>query len=390
MAWLSKDGFFILRMPVQTFVLVAFILNIGKISRADTPKITRQIETIIVEIGKKYCPDQRVAVWEIGIDSQDKNYSLNGETDHPEAVLALITQIKQTLPAIGIQNQIRILPDETVNGKNFGIVINSVEPLRSGPSVFNDMVTQTLRGLTVEILKSAGGCFLVRTDDGYLGWMEDDRLVVGSDSLKTAWENSYKVVYDDIEGIIYSKSDGKSMPVADVVLGNRFKMIGKQGQWTCVEIPDGRQGFISSQQLVSESEYLARTPTEDKIVATARNLLGRPYLWGANSPKAFDCSGFTQAVYRRNGYLLLRDANMQVNQGVAVDTTNLPENLRPGDLLFFGPNPEQINHVAIYLGNYEYIHCSAWVRINSLKPGTANYDDYLVKNLRYVRRIIGK
>jgi len=367
-----------------------FIFSIGKICQADTTEVKQQIETIIAEIRKKYCPDQRVALWKIEIDYQDNDYNLVGETDHPEAVRALTNQIKQTLPAIKIQNLIKILPDETVNGKNFGIVINSVEPLRSGPSVFNDMVTQTLRGLMVEILKSTEGCFLVKTDDGYLGWMEADRLVVGGDSLKTAWENTPKVVYDDFEGIIYSKADQKSMPVADVVLGNRFKMIDKQGQWTRVEIPDGRRGFIPSQQLVSESEYLARTPTAEGIITTAKNLLGRPYLWGANSPKAFDCSGFTQTVYRRNGYLLARDANMQVNQGFAVDTTNLLENLMPGDLLFFGPNPEQINHVTIYIGDYEYIHCSAWVRINSLKPGAANYNDYLLKKLRYVRRIIGK
>ena len=379
-----------MRTTIQLFALMLFIFSISKICPADTTEVKRQIETIVEEIGKKYCPDQRVALWKIEIDYQDNDYNLVGETDHPEAVRALINQIKQTLPAIKIQNLIKILPDETVNGKNFGIVINSVEPLRSGPSVFNDMVSQTLRGLTVEILKSAEGCFLVQTDDDYLGWMEADRLVVGGDSLKTAWENTPKVVYDDFEGIIYSKADQKSMPVADVVLGNRFKMIDKQGQWTRVEIPDGRRGFIPSQQLVSESEYLARTPTAEGIITTAKNLLGRPYLWGANSPKAFDCSGFTQTVYRRNGYLLARDANMQVNQGFAVDPTNLPEHLMPGDLLFFGPNPEQINHVAIYIGSYEYIHCSAWVRINSLKPGTANYNDYLLKKLRYVRRIIGK
>jgi len=379
-----------LRTTIQLFALMLFIFSIGKICQADTTEVKQQIETIIAEIRKKYCPDQRVALWKIEIDYQDNDYNLVGETDHPEAVRALTNQIKQTLPAIKIQNLIKILPDETVNGKNFGIVINSVEPLRSGPSVFNDMVTQTLRGLMVEILKSTEGCFLVKTDDGYLGWMEADRLVVGGDSLKTAWENTPKVVYDDFEGIIYSKADQKSMPVADVVLGNRFKMIDKQGQWTRVEIPDGRRGFIPSQQLVSESEYLARTPTAEGIITTAKNLLGRPYLWGANSPKAFDCSGFTQTVYRRNGYLLARDANMQVNQGFAVDTTNLLENLMPGDLLFFGPNPEQINHVTIYIGDYEYIHCSAWVRINSLKPGAANYNDYLLKKLRYVRRIIGK
>ena len=379
-----------MRTTIQLFALMLFIFSISKICPADTTEVKRQIETIVEEIGKKYCPDQRVALWKIEIDYQDNDYNLVGETDHPEAVRALINQIKQTLPAIKIQNLIKILPDETVNGKNFGIVINSVEPLRSGPSVFNDMVSQTLRGLTVEILKSAEGCFLVQTDDDYLGWMEADRLVVGGDSLKTAWENAPKVVYDDFEGIIYSKADRKSTPVADVVLGNRFKMIGKPGQWTHIEIPDGRRGFIPSQQLVSESEYLARTPTAEGIITTAKNLLGRPYLWGANSPKAFDCSGFTQTVYRRNGYLLARDANMQVNQGFAVDPTNLPEHLMPGDLLFFGPNPEQINHVAIYIGSYEYIHCSAWVRINSLKPGTANYNDYLLKKLRYVRRIIGK
>ena len=116
-------------------------------------------------------------------------------------------------------------------------------------------------------------------------------------------------------------------------------------------------------------------------------MLGRPYMWGAASPKQLDCSGFTQTVFRQHGYVLQRDASMQVFEGTAVDTANFPQNLKPGDLLFFSPVPDRITHVGIYIGDWEFIHSSGRVRLDSFNPDHPNYNNYRRKSIRAVRRI---
>jgi len=367
------------------FGVVITLMNIGK---ADTTTVIPQIKEIANQIRQQYCPDNRVAVWSVEVTFQDNKYTLKGETDNREAFTALKDNIRKTLPSENIEFSIKVLPDDTMQGQNFGIIINSVESLRSGPSVYMDQVTQTLRGLTVEILKHEDECYFVRTDDGYLGWLDDDRVTVGGDALKTTWLKTPKVVFDEIEGVIYSAASKNSSPVADVVLGNRLKFNGKRGRWTAVEISDGRKGYIPSKQLVSEEVYLSRTPTAENVIATAVSLLGRPYVWGAASPKALDCSGLVQTSFRRNGVVLLRDASMQVTQGQAVDMSNFPLNLKPGDCLFFGSIPGKITHTGIYLGNYQFIHCSGRVKINSFREGDADFSPYLLKRLQQVKRFI--
>jgi len=374
---------------IKRYGLLFLILSIFNNSRADTTIVIRQIEKIAAQVAERYCPDTRIAVWNVEIKFQNNVYCIDGETDRRQALKSFNEKLLEALPAEKLKNGMILLPDDTMNGNDFGIIINSVESLRSGPSVFKDMVTQTLRGLTVEILKYEAGCYLIRTDDGYLGWIEDDRMLIGGDSLKIAWQNTPKVVYDELEGTIYSKASLKSRPVADVVLGNRLKLLGKRGNWTEIELTDDRKGFIPSDQLINESDYAMRIPSAEEIIVTATSLLGRPYLWGGVSTKAFDCSGFIQTVFRRHGIILARDANMQVRQGVAVNVANIPDNLRPGDLLFFGTDATRISHVAIYTGNSEYIHCSAFVRINSLNPQAYNYNAFLRERLCEVRRVIG-
>ncbi len=92
--------------------------------------------------------------------------------------------------------------------------------------------------------------------------------------------------------------------------------------------------------------------SEASIIAYASNFLGIPYLWGGTSPATgFDCSGFTQYVYRHFGVSLGRTTYDQIKDGVQVSR----DNLRPGDLVFFGTysNP---SHMGIYVGDNTYIH----------------------------------
>ncbi|MFD8412877.1 NlpC/P60 family protein [Streptomyces sp. NPDC059650] len=86
-----------------------------------------------------------------------------------------------------------------------------------------------------------------------------------------------------------------------------------------------------------------------RAVAFAHGAIGKPYVWGATGPGAFDCSGLTQAAYRSAGLSLPRTTYTQINAGRRVSRSELA----PGDLVFFYPG---VTHVGLYIGNGQMIH----------------------------------
>ncbi|MFE3144488.1 NlpC/P60 family protein [Streptomyces scopuliridis] len=91
-------------------------------------------------------------------------------------------------------------------------------------------------------------------------------------------------------------------------------------------------------------------------VAYAYGALGKPYVWGATGPGAFDCSGLSQAAWRSAGVSLPRTTYTQINTGQRVSRGDLA----PGDLVFFFSG---ISHVGIYVGGGQMIHAP--------RPGSA-------------------
>jgi NlpC/P60 family len=85
-------------------------------------------------------------------------------------------------------------------------------------------------------------------------------------------------------------------------------------------------------------------PTGSDVVALAQRELGKPYVFGADGPEAFDCSGLVQWVYAQLGISLPHRATLQRQKTIPV-TTPLP-----GDLVFYGTEAYS-HHVAIYAGN---------------------------------------
>lgn len=116
------------------------------------------------------------------------------------------------------------------------------------------------------------------------------------------------------------------------------------------------------------------------VIATAKSYIGVPYAMGGTTPKAFDCSGYTQYVMKENGINITRTAASQYNEGTSVSRSNLQR----GDFVFFETYKAGASHVGIYLGNNEFISATSsnGVRITKL---TDNY-----WNTRYIgaRRII--
>ncbi|GGA47657.1 hypothetical protein GCM10007416_21000 [Kroppenstedtia guangzhouensis] len=119
----------------------------------------------------------------------------------------------------------------------------------------------------------------------------------------------------------------------------------------------------SDEQKPSQSEQ--NNSFGDKIIATGEKYMGTPYKYGANYARdgKFDCSAFTQHVFKQNGVNLPRSSRSQSKVGVEV-----PRNqIQKGDLLFFKLRGQsQIGHVAIYAGNGKVLH--TW------GPGGVRYD----------------
>lgn len=115
--------------------------------------------------------------------------------------------------------------------------------------------------------------------------------------------------------------------------------------------------FISYQS--SRPSYAQfNSNTINEIEWNAKSFLGTPYVWGATGPSTFDCSGFTQWVYRDVGINIPRVSRDQARVGQYVRY----ENLRRGDMVFFDTKKHRsgiVTHVGIYLGHGNFIHASS-------------------------------
>jgi hypothetical protein len=102
------------------------------------------------------------------------------------------------------------------------------------------------------------------------------------------------------------------------------------------------------------------------VVNSARQFQGVPYRWGGESPDGFDCSGLVQFVFARHGVSLPRVAADQARAGTSVPV----DDLRPGDLVFFG---RPVDHVGIYAGDSKMVVAPKTgdvVKIQTFNPST--------------------
>jgi cell wall-associated NlpC family hydrolase len=270
----------------------------------------------------------------------------------------------------------------------YGIVKISVANMRSQPLFQSELVNQVILGTIVPIYEAQNDFYYIQNWDGYWGWINKHAVFKCDDSDAKNWGESSHVMVIENFGIVRKDLDKNTETITDLVTGAILKKLEDDSNFTKVQLPDGKIGYIESSLIINEKDQKNIKPTGENIIKISKKFLGVPYLWGGNSSKGFDCSGFVQTVFRLMNVELPRDANQMAEKGTEVSLTKNFEDLRIGDLLFFGKTMKRITHVALYLGDNLFIHSEGNVRLNSLTPDSKIYNESRHKTLLKAQRIL--
>ena len=244
----------------------------------------------------------------------------------------------------------------------YGICQLSIVPIRSIADETAEMISQLLYGEHFKVLEQRKHWSKIRTAfDKCEGWVQNLQITYID-------ENEYsKLDSDDfpqhtIDLVSFVAMDKSNL--LPVVLGSIFHNTSKH---------------------VLEGNLISSRQQKSHLINTALLYLNTAHLWGGKTPFGIDASGFTQMVYRINGYKLLRNAVEQATQGTAL---SFIEECEAGDLAFFDNSEGTIDHVGIIMDNNYIIHVHGKVRIDRIDhTGIFNND---VKNYTHQLRVIKK
>lgn len=257
----------------------------------------------------------------------------------------------------------------------YGICLLSVVPCRKESSNTSEMVTQLLFGEHYTVIDLTEGWLKITTAfDNYECWINAKQHTRISESIFNQLQKQNINCNSELIQVIHNKSTNSAFPITigaalPFYNGNKVGFEGEE--------------FVFEGQTIKTSEKKSTA----EIISTACLFLNSPYLWGGKSPFGIDCSGFTQIVYKLNGYKLPRDAYQQVEFGTPL---NFVEEAEPGDLAFFDNEEGKIVHVGILLDHERIIHASGSVRIDRFDHyGIFNTDTKKYSHtLRVIKKII--
>ena len=217
--------------------------------------------------------------------------------------------------------------------------------VRSEANTDSSILTTLSYGTQVDVISTSGdGTWHQVSYNGITGYVSGDYLQV-----------TEKKIYGQVtEGPLNIRSGPSTSDavVGSLSTGSVVELQETMDGWYQID-----EGYISSDYVAQvDASVAASSGTGSQIAQYALQYVGSPYVYGGSSPSGFDCSGFTTYVMKHFGYSVNRTASGQMDNGTAVDRSQL----QPGDLVFFnsGNSSKRATHVGIYTGNGQFVHAS--------------------------------
>ena len=245
--------------------------------------------------------------------------------------------------------------------------------MRKGASTSYAVIKTLPKATQVTVHSTSNGWSKI-TVNGVQGYVSSQYLSITKPSTDTSSSNESNsttstmyVTPDD--GLNMRKGAGTNYSViTKLSKGTQVTVHSTSDGWSKITV-NGVQGYVSSQYLSSTKPSTDSTESIDsngstsasvnEVISFTTKQLGKAYVWGAQGPNSFDCSGLTYYVYKNSaGITLPRTSSEQSKYGTTVSKSNL----QPGDLVFFdtsGSNNGVVSHVGIYAGNGQMIHSSS-------------------------------
>ena len=240
--------------------------------------------------------------------------------------------------------------------------------VRTGPSTSYAKIVTLSYGQSVNVLSTSNGWSKINYN-GSTGYVSSQYLQSTKPSSSSSSETSQTVKYvNTTSGLNMRTGPATSYAkITTIAYGQSVNVLSTSNGWSKINY-SGSTGYVSSQYLQStkpssssssNSGSTSVSSSASSVIAYAKTLLGKPYVWGAQGPNSFDCSGFTYYVFKNKaGIVLPRTSSAQSKYGTSVGWSNL----KAGDLMFFdtnGANNGQVSHVGLYIGNGQMIHASS-------------------------------
>ena len=235
--------------------------------------------------------------------------------------------------------------------------------VRSGAGTSYSVITKLSKGTVVDVIESASnGWKKIKTSGGTTGWVSGSYLTTGvveyPSTDNSTSQTSYKATVT-ADSLNVRKGAGTSYSViTKLSKGTVVDVLESASNgWKKIKTSNGTIGWVSGSYLANGVVEQPSTPSTNKVQAVidlAHKQLGKPYVWGAEGPNSFDCSGLIYYVYKNAASITLpRTSSAQYSAGVAVSRSNL----KAGDLIFSSTDGTgNITHVAIYVGDGQMIH----------------------------------
>lgn len=358
-------------------ITLSVALTVGSFTGVAQKNVTE----LISGIQKELAPDKRTAIFEIEAQPVGDKWLLKGKVDNNMLKQYALQQIESN--KISYIDSIQVL--EYTQEKPWALVKLSIASLRTAGKHAAEMATQAIMGTPVKILEYSGDWVRVQTPDKYISYIPGNSLHKITQQEFDSWRKAKRYIVDVYQSQLV-EAPNSDMTVSDLVMGNILEYKGESGDMVQLSTPDGRTGYVKKSDVKELSSWANQSFNPQLISKVAHRMMGSGYLWGGTSTKITDCSGLVKVSYFANGIILQRDASQQALTGEIIPAENWKD-AQLGDLLFFGSKSGKVTHVAIYLKDGEYIHCSGRVKLNSVDPDA---DNYLTTPFLSISRINGK